>query len=70
MGRAHKTKEETMVNVINPTDLQGRSLPELRALFREAQQELVRSDRSSQERRAALANVEAISLAMARRLCP
>lgn len=59
-----------MVKVINPSDLHGRSLPELRALFREAQQELVRSDRGSQERRAALANVEAIGLAMARRLCP
>lgn len=71
MGRACKfKKEETMVKVINPSDLRGRSFPELRALFREAQQELVRSDRGSQERRAALANVEAIGLAMARRLCP
>ena len=70
MGRACKFKEETMVQVSNPSDLRGRSLPELRALFREAQQELVRSDRGSQERRAALANVEAIGLAMARRLCP
>lgn len=59
-----------MSKVINPSDLQGRSLPELRALFREAQQELVQSDRGSQERRAALANVEAISLAMVRRLSP
>ena len=59
-----------MSKVINPSDLQGRSLPELRALFRNAQQELVRSERGSRERRAALANVEAISLAMARGLCP
>lgn len=57
-----------MTRIISPSELQGRSVPELRALFHQAQQELVQSDRSSQERSAALANLDNISLAMAQRM--
>lgn len=56
-----------MTRIITSEGLQGRSLPELQALFREAQQELVQSEPGSQARRDALASLEALSLAMAQR---
>ena len=56
-----------MSKIFTQAALQGRSLFELRALFARAQQELVKSDHGSQERRDALANLETISLAIARR---
>lgn len=57
-----------MSRIITPSDLSGRSLPELRVLFRKAQETLVRSERGSPERRAALASLESISRAMAHRM--
>ncbi len=59
-----------MSTIIRSSDLQGRRLPELSAMFRKAQQELVQSERGSKERRAALTSLDAISLAMARRMRP
>lgn len=56
-----------MSGIFTQAALQGRSLPELRALFHEAQQELVRSEAGSQERRDALANIDTISRAVAQR---
>jgi hypothetical protein len=67
MGRACKTKEDTMTRIITPEDLQGRSLTELQALYRTVHEELVRSDAHSLARQQALASLEAISLAMAMR---
>lgn len=56
-----------MSKIFTQAALQGRSLPELRALFHEAHQELVRSEAGSQERRDALANLDTISRAVAQR---
>lgn len=56
-----------MSRIITQADLQGRTLAELQALYRTAQQELVQSDAGSQARREALATLDALSLAIARR---
>lgn len=56
-----------MSRIITPADLQGRSLPELQALYRAVHEELVRSEAGSQARRNALASLEALSLAIAQR---
>lgn len=56
-----------MSRIITQASLQGRSLAELQALHRLAQQELVQSEAGSQARRDALARLEALSLAIARR---
>ena len=57
-----------MTKTITSADLQGQSLPELRAMFRKAQRELVQSEHGSPERQAALVRLDAISLAMAQRM--
>ncbi|MDJ0922909.1 MAG: hypothetical protein QNI84_17415 [Henriciella sp.] len=57
-----------MDRIITPSELKGRSLPELRALFHEVQQQLVCSDDGSQERRNALTSLDTISRAMAQRM--
>ena len=56
-----------MTTIITPEVLQGRSLAELQALYHQLQQELVRSERGSAERRNALAGIEALSLAIAQK---
>jgi len=58
-----------MSRIITPADLQGRKLSDLQGLYRSVQQELVRSAPGSQARRQALANLETISLAIARLRC-
>jgi hypothetical protein len=60
-------KEDEMSRIITQADLQGRSLAELQTLYRSAYEELVRSESGSPARRDALASVETVSLAMARR---
>lgn len=57
-----------MRQVFTQAALQGRTITELRALFAQAQYELVCSDHGSQERRAALANLDTISRVLARRM--
>lgn len=57
-----------MSGIKRPEDLQGKSLPELSALFRKAQQELVQSDENSEQRREALVSLDNISRAMANRM--
>ena len=59
-----------MTRIITPADLQGRSLTELQALYRAVHEELVRSETGSQARREALASLETLSLAIARRRAP
>lgn len=56
-----------MSATFNRAALLGLSLNELQALYQRQQQELIRSERGSQQRRDALANLEALSLAMAHR---
>lgn len=56
-----------MSAIFTQAALQGRSLPELRALFAQAHQELVRSEAGSQERRDALANLDTVSRVLAQR---
>jgi hypothetical protein len=56
-----------MSRIFTQAALQGRSLPELRALFAQAHQELVHSEAGSHERRDALANIDTISRALAQR---
>ena len=56
-----------MTTIITPAALQGRSLTELQALLRTVQRELVQSEPGSQARRDAIATIEALSLAIARR---
>jgi len=56
-----------MSAIFTQAALQGRSLPELRALFAQAHQELVRSEQGSQERHDALANLDTVSHAIAQR---
>jgi len=56
-----------MSAIFTQAALQGRSLPELRALFAQAHQELVRSEHGSQERHDALANLDTVSRAIAQR---
>jgi len=62
-----KTKEDKMSTIFTQAALQGRSLPELRALFAQAHQELVRSECGSQERHDALANLDTISRVLGQR---
>jgi len=62
-----KTKEDKMSSIITAAALQGRTLTQLQALYQSMQQELVRSEAGSPERREALANLEALSLATAQR---
>lgn len=57
-----------MRNVFTQAALQGKSLPELRALFASVQQDLVRSDAGSQERTDALTSLETISRTIATRM--
>ncbi len=57
-----------MRKVFTQAALQGKSLPELRALFATVQQDLVRSDAGSQERSNALASLETISRTIAMRI--
>jgi len=54
-----------MSKIITPAALQGRSLWQLQALYREAQQELIRSQPGSVVRGEALASLELISRAIA-----
>jgi hypothetical protein len=54
-----------MSAIFTQATLQGRSLPQLQALFHAAQQELVSSKRGSQDRSDALINLDTISRAMA-----
>ena len=49
-----------MRNIFTQAALQGKSLPELSALFASVQQDLVRSDAGSQERNYALTSLETI----------
>ena len=60
-------KEDEMSRIFTQAALQGRSLPELRALFQAAQQELVCSECGSHERSDALTNLDTISRAIAHR---
>ena len=57
-----------MSKVFTQAALSGRSVTELRALFGAVQQELVRSEAGSQERRDALASLDNISRTMAHRM--
>ena len=57
-----------MSRIFTQASLQQRSLPELRAAFAKAQQELVQSAPASDARRTALVNLDVISLAMAERM--
>lgn len=57
-----------MRKVFTQAALAGRSVTELRALFTAVQQELVRSEAGSQERRDALASLDNISRAIAHRM--
>ena len=54
-----------MSKLITAGELAGKSIGELRSLYRAAHDDLVRSTRGSQERRRALASLENISRAMA-----
>lgn len=56
-----------MSRIITQADLQGRNLTELEGLYRAVHEELVRSEPGSQARRDALASLEALSLAIARK---
>lgn len=56
-----------MSRIITQADLFGRSLAELEGLYRAAQEELVRSEPGSQARRDALASLETLGLAIARK---
>lgn len=56
-----------MSKIFTAAALDERSLPELRALFRKVHDDLVSSEADSQERRNALASIENISRAIAKR---
>ena len=56
-----------MTRIFTAASLQGRSLPDLRRLFRAAQQDLTQSAAGSADRAAALANLENIGRAIAHR---
>ncbi len=56
-----------MKQLFTAAALDGLSLPQLRALFAEAQCDLVRSDADSHVRQTALRNLETIGLAIARK---
>ena len=56
-----------MSKIFTAAALEQRSLPELRTLFRQAQDDLAASDVASCERRNALASLENISRAIAKR---
>lgn len=57
-----------MSRIFTPASLQGRSLAELEALYRAAEQELVQTEIGSQARCELAASLDAISVAIARRL--
>jgi uncharacterized small protein (DUF1192 family) len=57
-----------MRKVFTQAALAGRSVTELRSLFAAVQQELVRSEAGSQERRDALASLDNISRVIAHRM--
>lgn len=57
-----------MATVLTETALQDRSLNALRRLYRAEMRRLIRSDCGSAARRVALANLETVSLAIARRM--
>lgn len=65
--RGLKQKEENMKLILNH-ELREGSENELSALFRTVSEELVRTSRGSHERRNALASLENIALARAKRL--
>lgn len=54
-----------MSKLITANELSGRSISDLRSLYRAAHDELVRSEAGSHERRLALATLENISTALA-----
>lgn len=54
-----------MTKLIIAAELNGKSIPELKALFRASHHDLARSAPGSHERRLALASLENISRAMA-----
>lgn len=54
-----------MSKLITAADLAGKTIPELRVLFRAAHDDLARSEPDSPERRNALASLENISRALA-----
>ena len=56
-----------MSAIFTQAALQGRTLPELRALFNQAQRVLTVSQPGSQERREALANLDTLSRVIAQR---
>jgi hypothetical protein len=56
-----------MSRIITQADLYGCTLTDLQALYHTLQHELVLSEAGSQARRNALASLDAVSLAMARR---
>ena len=56
-----------MVRIFTQASLQGRSTSELRALYQSVQRELTQSEAGSQDRADALASLEAISRALAKR---
>ncbi len=57
--------ETIMSKLITANELAGKSIPELRAVYRAAHDDLVRSEPGSPERRNALASLENISRALA-----
>ena len=57
-----------MTRIITPAALQGRSLPELQALYRAVEHELVQTEIGSQARREAAASLDTLSVAIARRM--
>lgn len=54
-----------MSRLITANELASKSIPELRALYRAAHDDLVRSDAGTHDRRIALASLENISRALA-----
>lgn len=56
-----------MSKIFTAAALERHTLPELRSLFHEAQQDLAASREGSAERRTALANLETIGRAVAKR---
>ena len=56
-----------MSKIFTAAALEQRNLPELKKLFRQAQDDLAASDAASYERRNALASLENISRAIAKR---
>ncbi|MCR8725813.1 hypothetical protein [Frigidibacter sp. ROC022] len=56
-----------MSKIFTAAALDGRSIPELRALFRKAHEEMVASEAGSVDRRNAIASIENIGRAIAQR---